>query len=77
MGKNGSKHRSSSNTVVTSFRISRNHQRALKNLPPQISASVVVRTLLEEYLNGNLPDIHALVIAEAGRTQDAISESKF
>lgn len=65
------------NTVVTSFRILRNQHDTLKQLPQNISASVVVRTLLQEYLSGNLPQIHSLVIAEATRTQEAVINSKF
>lgn len=70
-------HNRSSNTEVTTLRLTKEQIAALKMLPPRVSSSALVRTLLKEYLSGKLPYIHALVLQEAARTEQAIDRTKF
>lgn len=69
--------KASANTEVTAVRLTREQLAALKMLPPRISSSVLIRTLVQEYLSGKLPYIHALVLQEAARTEQAIDRTKF
>ena len=66
-----------SKTKITSFRVSYEQLKQLKMLPSNISASVVVRALLREYLEGRLPQMHAKVIEEALRTEYNMHETQF
>lgn len=64
----------STQSAVTAVRLDKSQLEALKNLPPPVTKSALVRTLLREYLAGKLPQIHALVLQEAAETAEAIRE---
>jgi len=77
MRKKAYRKNTSTTTCVTSFRLFNEQAEALKRLPERISSSAVIRTLLQEYLDGNLPHINALIIAEAQRAEDAFQSTQF
>jgi hypothetical protein len=56
-----------STPVTLTIRVSQEHQDALDKLPSPLTASTLVRTLLQEYLQGNLPEwVDARILEEAG-----------
>lgn len=64
-------------TSLKTIRLTNRQLSALQYLPKGISVGILVRTLLDAYLNGHLPYVHALVIQEQERTENEADRTQF
>jgi hypothetical protein len=69
--------RNSKNTRVTAVRLANSQIEKLRKLPDGVSVSILMRALVDEYLKGNIPQIHAAVLQEAQRTASAMESTQF
>ena len=66
-------------TTVTTIRILRTQAETLEQLRLKdgVSASVLVRVLLQEYFDGRIPQAEIAIAIEIERAENAIRSSKF
>lgn len=66
-------------TKVTSVRILRSQAETLEsfNLYRGVSASVLLRVLLEEYFDGRIPHVEKLIDSEHERSKEALKTTQF